>query len=62
MIAELTDAQLTALVADNLRKHAARHATLRSTGDQPSDCRRRIIDLLGLSRPKSIVHVVPDEA
>ena len=52
---ELTDAEVTELVARTLRQHLVKPARLGLRGDEASDCRKQIIELIGLSKPKSIV-------
>lgn len=56
METELSDAEVTALVARNLKQHLLKPARLRGLrADEASDCRKQIIELIGLPRPKSIV-------
>lgn len=59
MIKELTYAEVTALVAQNLRDHALKPARLGLSDKETSECRKQISELAGLRRPKSIVHLLP---
>ena len=52
---ELTNAEVTELVARNLRQHLVEPARLGLRGDETSDCRKQIIELIGLPKPKSIM-------
>lgn len=55
METELSDAEVTALVARNLKQHLLKPARLGLRAEEASDCRKQIIELIGLPRPKSIV-------
>ena len=54
MTRELTNAEVTALVAENLKQHLVKPARLGLTSEEASDCRKQIIELISLPRPKSI--------
>ena len=52
---EMTNAEVTALVAQNLRQHISKPVRSGLRGDEVSECRKQIIELIGLPKPKSIV-------
>lgn len=56
---ELTRAEITELVAENLRQHASQPSPVSLNSNQASECRKLIIELLDLSPPKSIIHFTP---
>jgi hypothetical protein len=59
MAPELTRAEITTLVAQNLKEYALKPLRLGLHADQASDCRKLIIEFTNLRRPKSISHSTP---
>jgi hypothetical protein len=55
MSKEYTDAEITAFVAQSLKDHATKPVRTGLHDDDASECRKRIIELIGLDRPRSIV-------
>ncbi len=52
----MSDEEITMQVVEDLRQYALKPSRLGLSDDGVSDCRRRIIELIALRRPKSIVH------
>lgn len=58
MTRELTNEEVNALVAQHLREHLLKPVRLGLRGDEVSECRKQIIELIALPKPKSIVRFI----
>jgi hypothetical protein len=56
---EFSDAEVMALVAQCLKDHTHKAARSGLRDEDASECRKRIIELIALPRPKSITRFMP---